>query len=198
MKTITPKPLVLSLLLACSLMAAKPVGDPVAVKLKSQSTSVQIAGSSSLHDWTEKSDKGTAEAIFTFTGDKISGVSALTFTVPAKSLKSEHTMMDNNTYKALNADKNPNITYVATSANVTSVDANTYNIKSVGKLTIAGTTNETEVVATAKVNSDKSITITGSKKFKMSEYGVKPPTAMFGTIKTGDPLTISYDVKFVK
>ena len=106
--------------------------------------------------------------------------------------------MDNNTYKALNADKSPNISYVLGSATVTPVDASTYTIKTTGKLTIAGNTRETDVIATGKINPDKSITVTGSKRFKMTEYGVKPPTAMFGTIKTGDDVTISYNLKFVK
>lgn len=198
MKKIISKPAVLFFFLASSLVAAKPIGDPVQIKFKSQNGSVQIAGTSSLHDWTEKSDKGTAEATFAINNDKIIDLSTLTFTLPSKSLKSEHTMMDNNTYKALNADKNPNITYVATSATVTPVDATTYTIQTAGKLTIAGNTRETEVVATGKINADKSITVTGTKKFKMTDYGVKPPTAMFGTIKTGDDLTISYNLRFIK
>jgi hypothetical protein len=198
MKTIIAKPAALFFVLASTLLSAKPAGDPVLVKFKSQKANVQIAGTSSLHDWTEKSEKGTADATFTISGDKLTAIAGLTFTVPVKSIKSEHTAMDNNTYKALNADKFANITYVASAATVTPVDANSYTIKTTGKLTIAGTTNETEVTGTARVNADKSITVTGSKKFKMTDYGVKPPTAVFGTIKTGDALTISYDVKFVK
>jgi polyisoprenoid-binding protein YceI len=198
MKQIISKPFVLFFLLAVASIAARPTGDPVQVKLKLQTSNIQIAGTSSLHDWIEKSDKATSEATFAMNNDKITDVTALTFTLPAKSLKSEHKMMDNNTYKALNVDKNPNITYVLSSATVTPVDGNTYTIKTTGKLTIAGSTRETDVVATGKMNADKSITVTGSKKFKMTDYGIKPPTAMLGTIKTGDDITISYNLKFVK
>ena len=198
MKKLITKPAVLFFLLVSVLIAAKPPGDSVQAKFKVQNGNVQIAGSSSLHDWTEKSDKVTSEGTFTITNDKITALSGLTFTVASKTLKSEHTMMDNNTYKALAADKNPNITYVANSATITQLDASTVTIKTTGKLTIAGNTRETEVIATAQVNADKSITVTGSKKFKMTEYGIKPPTAMFGTIKTGDDLTITYTLKFIK
>jgi YceI-like domain len=198
MKNRITKQAVLFFFLAAGLIAAKPIGDPVQVKFRAQSGGVQIAGTSSLHDWTEKSDKGIAEATFAMNNDKITDLSALTFTLASKSLKSEHTMMDNNTYKALNADKNPNITFVGGSATVTMIDASTYTIKSTGKLTIAGNTRETDIVATGKINPDKSITVTGSKKFKMTDYGIKPPTAMLGTIKTGDDLTISYNLKFIK
>ena len=198
MKKIIAKPAALFFLLLSGLVAAKPAGDTIPAKLRAQNGSVQIAGTSTLHDWTEISDKGTSEATFTITNDKIAGLSGLTFTLPVKSLKSEHTTMDNNTYKALEADKNPNITYAANSASITAVDGNTFSIKTTGKLTIAGNTRETDIIAIGKLNSDKTITVTGSKKFKMSEYGVKPPTVMFGSIKTGDDLIISYNLKFVK
>jgi polyisoprenoid-binding protein YceI len=198
MKKIITKPMALFFLLATGLMAAKPAGDTVRLKLKAQNGSMQVAGTSSLHDWIEKSDNGSGEATFSFNDDKLADLASLSFSVPARSLKSEHKTMDNNTYKALKADKSPNITFVAGTGSVTPIDANTYSIKAFGRLTIAGNTRETEVVATGKLNADKSISVSGSKKFKMSEYGIKPPTAMFGTIKTGDDLTISYNLKFTK
>jgi polyisoprenoid-binding protein YceI len=65
-----------------------------------------------------------------------------------------------------------------------------------GKLTINGVTKTTPMVATLKYNpTDKSFTCTGTKSFKMSEYGVKPPTAVFGTIKTGDAISINYAIR---
>lgn len=129
-------------------------------------------------------------------GDKISDLSLLVFTLPVTSLKSEHKTMDNNTYKALKASKHPEIVYALSSATVTPVNATTFTIRTKGKLTIAGTTRETDVVATAKVNPDNSITVTGSKKLKMTDYGVTPPKVMM--IKTGNDLTISYNLRLTK
>lgn len=129
-------------------------------------------------------------------GDKISDLSLLVFTLPVTSLKSEHKTMDNNTYKALKADKHPEIAYTLSSATVTPVNATTFTIKTRGKLTIAGTTRETEVDATARVNADNSITVSGSKKLKMTDYGVTPPKVMM--IKTGNDLTISYNLRLTK
>lgn len=198
MKTLITKQVILSVILIAGIIAAKPIGDTVQSRLKTQNGNVQISGTSTLHEWTEKSDKGISEATFTITNNKLTNVSGLTFTVLAQSLKSEHTAMDNNTYKALKTDKNPNITFVADATTVSPVDAVTYTIKATGKLTIAGNTKVTDVVATGKLNADKSITVTGNKKFKMTEYGIKPPSVMLGTIKTGDDVTITYNLKFVK
>ena len=104
-------------------------------------------------------------------------------------------MMDNNTYKALKTSKNPNITFVLISGNVTPDGSNTYQLKGIGKLTIAGTTIQTDLVATLKYNpADKSFSCSGVKKFKMTLYGVKPPVIFMGTIKTGDEISISYNL----
>ncbi len=107
--------------------------------------------------------------------------------------------MDKNTYKALNTDKNPTISFVLTSATVTATGGNNYQLKCVGKLSIAGTIKHTDLVATAKYNpADKSFTVTGVKKMKMTEYNVSPPKALMGTIKTGDDISISYNLKFTR
>jgi hypothetical protein len=167
---------------------------------QSQAINIKLNGTSNLHDWVMKGSKGSSQAVFVIdASDKISSITKLSFSTPVKSLKSEHTGMDNNTYKALNESTYKEITFVGTSAHVTSLGNNSYQIKVGGKLSIAGTTKETELVATGKYNpADKSLTVTGVKKFNMTEYGVKPPTALLGTIKTGDAITISYDVKYVR
>ena len=168
-------------------------------KYRSQSLQIVISGTSTLHDWDMKSTKGSADANFDFAGDKLTGISGLNFNMPAESLKSEHSMMDKNAYKALKTDDNKNISFVQSSATVSHLDATTYQLKLVGKLTIAGTTKVTDLVATAKYNpADKSFTVSGSKKFNMSEYGVKPPTVMMGTIKTGDMLTVTFNTRIVR
>jgi hypothetical protein len=59
--------------------------------------------------------------------------------------------MDKNTYKALNTDKNPNISFALTSGTITSTGGNNYQLNCVGKLTIAGTVKETDLIAVGKV-----------------------------------------------
>ena len=168
-------------------------------KYRAQTLQIVISGTSTLHDWDMKSSKGSADVNFDFAGDKLTGISGLNFNMPAESLKSEHSMMDKNAYKALKTDDHKTISFVQSSATVSAVDATTYQLKLVGKLTIAGTTKITDLVATAKYNpADKSFTVSGSKKFNMSEYGVKPPTVMMGTIKTGDPLTVTFNTRIVR
>jgi len=182
----------------CSLVAALLLGSIATSFAQSnyhaQALDVSVTGTSTLHDWEMKSSKGQFDANITVAKDKLV-FTGLSFNFPAESLKSGHGAMDKNTYKALNTSKNPTISFVLTSGNVTSTGTNTYLLKGMGKLTIAGTTLVTDLETTLKYNpTDKSFTCTGTKKFKMSEYGVKPPTVMMGAIKTGDAIAISYNL----
>jgi hypothetical protein len=164
-----------------------------------QNLNLSVNGTSTLHDWTIKSAKGQCEVNFELASDKLTGVSGFKFSIPAESLKIGHSMMDNNTYKALKTKEHKNISYVLNSGTVSQVNATTYQIKTKGKLTIAGTAKETDIIANATYNAaDKSYTIAGTKKIKMSAWGVKPPTVMMGTIKTGDDINISFTAKIVK
>lgn len=165
-----------------------------------QAANISLTGTSTLHDWEMKSSTGKSEATFIVdAAGTVSSLTKLNFTLPAKSLKSEHTMMDNNTYKALNASSAPNISFVLSSATVTPKGGGTYQINATGNLSIAGTTKATDLVATGKYNpADKSFTVTGVKKMKMTDYNVKPPSVMMGTIKTGNDIAIAYNLKFIK
>lgn len=151
-----------------------------------------LLGGSNIHDWEMISQKGTCNAVVILQNDAITDISSLQFSMPAESLKSEHTQMDKNTYKALNTSKNPTISFTATSSSV-KPNGKGYIINTKGKLTISGVTKDVDLVANGVVNADKSIHFTGSYKFKMTEFKVTPPSIMLGTIKVYDPLEVKYD-----
>ncbi len=161
--------------------------------------SLTVSGTSTLHDWDMKGSKGEVDALFTFNAsNQITALNTLHFICPAESIKSEHTAMDKNAYKALKSDKNPNISFTLTSASVSSVNASDYTVKCVGKLTIAGTTRDADLIATCKVNTDKSISVSGSKKISMKDFNMEPPTFMMGTIKTGNDVVLKFNLTIRK
>ncbi len=175
------------------------IGASAQVKYSSKSMALTVSGTSTLHDWDMKSAVGTFEGNFTLNAaGAITAVNGLSFSTKGESLKSGHDAMDKNAYKALKNDKAPLITYTSNAATITNLDATDYSVKSTGKLTIAGTTLDAEIVATCKVNADKSITVMGSKKISMKEFGMAPPTFMMGTIKTGNDVTLKFDLKLNK
>lgn len=161
---------------------------------------IKLSGTSNVHDWEMSAIKGSSEASFTVdAAGKLLSLSKLDFTLPVKNLKSSHSGMDKNTYKALNEEKNPNISFILTSATVTPKGKNNYQLNCNGKMSIAGTTKQTDLVATGVYDpANKSFLVTGVKKMKMTDYNVKPPKALFGTIKTGDDISIAYNLTFNK
>lgn len=105
--------------------------------------------------------------------------------------------MVENLQEALDAEKYANIKFTLTSATVVSSDANNAKVKVTGKLNIHGVekTNTFEVTLAKKASG---MDIKGVSAFKMSEFGVKPPTMFLGTIKTGDALKIGFDLDLTK
>jgi hypothetical protein len=158
-----------------------------------------ISGTSTLHDWDMKSAQGACEAVITTTpAGAITALSGLSFSTQAESLKSGKGAMDKNAYKALKSDKFATITYVAHTASVSLISGNDYLVKTNGKLTIAGATVDAEVQGTCKVNADKTISVMGSKKISMKDFGMVPPSFMLGTIKTGNDVTLKFDITLTK
>jgi polyisoprenoid-binding protein YceI len=97
--------------------------------------------------------------------------------------------MNGHMQKALKAKEHPTISWRMTSYRVEGT-----NVTMSGRLTIAGKENPIEMRATGTADASGTIRMKGSTKFKMTEYGVKPPTLMLGTMKVGDPVTVSYDL----
>lgn len=157
---------------------------------------ITIEGTSNIHDWDMKSEKGTCSGVFNVSNTGIiTGLSALSFTVPAESLKSEHSGMDKNTYKALNTSKFASIGFTAGAPATVKPSGNSGHILTTsGKLTIAGVTKDVTLTATGVVNADKSITYTGSYKLNMTDFNVEPPKAMLGTIKTGNSIVVKFNL----
>lgn len=169
------------------------------LKFGASNAAVTIKGTSTLHDWEMASQQGKCDATLQMNGDKLTGITNLSFVLAAESLKSGTSGLDKNGYKALDTKKYPSISFYMTSGSITATDATTYQFKGQGNLTISGTTRLTDLSATLKFNpADKSFTCSGSKVMKMSDWKIDPPTFMFGTIKTGDQITINYNLKITK
>lgn len=67
-----------------------------------------------------------------------------------------------------------------------------------GNLSIAGTTKLVDLNVTGKKKSNGDLVFNGSKKIKMTDFNVKPPSFMFGAMKTGDDVTVTFSTTFSK
>jgi len=194
MKTAALKHIIGAGLLAIAIAFAMPAAAQV---YTSSATTAIVKGTSTLHDWDMTSSNGRTQATFSIEDGEIKGITALTFTVGAETLKSSRSGLDKNAYKALDTKNHKEIAYKMTSGTVTK-SADGYTVKAKGTLTVAGSSKPLNITATAVLNANGSISVTGSTKFAMTAYGVKPPTVMMGTIKTGDEITITYGAELKK
>lgn len=154
-----------------------------------QTGDITIAGTSTMHDWTMTSKEASYSAAFELAADGTpTRLSTVTLTLPAESLKSGKDAMDKNAFKALKTDKNKQISFQLTSSKITGKI-----ITCTGNLTIAGTTKPVDVDVTWEVKNGNMV-CKGSKKIKMTNFNVEPPSFMFGSVKTGDEITVTFDV----
>ena len=115
-------------------------------------------------------------------------VKSASLLVPVAQLECGNKTMNEHMRKALKAESNPTIAW-----KMTSYEVQGSNVVINGKLTIAGKENAIELRGTGTADNG-TIRFKGSKQFKMTEYGVKPPSLMLGTMKVGDPVTVSFDL----
>jgi polyisoprenoid-binding protein YceI len=151
-------------------------------------SSMKIAGTSTLHDWESKVENFTA--VVRMQGEVIQSAG---FKAVVSSIKSGTSAMDANTYKAMKEPQHPNIEFTA---GTLTYSGSSLPIK--GSLTIAGVTRKVEFKGVIEKWSEESITIKASYPLKMSDYGIDPPKAMMGTIRTGDEVTISFNITLYK
>lgn len=181
-----------SLLLAVNLVFGQ------SLVLDNERTSMSIDGTSSLHDWVIIVQECSGKAAVSKDATKVNEISSLSFSAKSKSLDSGKSGMDKNTYNALKADEYPTIDFKLKSVESIkpSVDGKGFIVRATGDLTIAGKTNSEDLKVYSIVLEDGSVRFKGSLEFPMTKYGVDPPTALMGTISTGDDVKINFSVVY--
>ncbi|MBS7252535.1 YceI family protein [Flavobacterium branchiicola] len=150
-----------------------------------------VSGTSTLHDWEMKSGSGTGTANFTIANAKLTEIESLSINLLAESIKSEKKSMDKVAYETLKTDKNKNIKYVLKSAE--KVNETTWELT--GTYTIAGVSKIYKTTVKTAITKD-GLTMQGSNKITFADFGMKSPTALLGTIKTGQDLTLKFNLNF--
>ena len=160
-----------------------------------------IDGTSNLHGWSCKAtaldasidlDAAVAAQIATAPPKALKRVQVK---VPVKSLKCGHDAMDNNLYKALKADETADISYILATFEAAPGEAkDSFTLHTTGTLAVAGTEKKIEMDVVATRLPDVSVTAKGLVPIKMTDFGIKPPTAIFGRLKTGDEVKVNFEL----
>jgi YceI-like domain len=113
--------------------------------------------------------------------------------VPVDKLASGEKGLDANMRKALKGDQFKEIRFRMQSYDVRPPAASgaLFTVLLHGRLSLAGVERAIDVDA-AGVQAGTGIRLTGSKDLLMTDYQIKPPTMMLGTIKTANQITVKF------
>lgn len=162
----------------------------------SPSSSMIISGTSNLHDWETVATVIEGSAVFNFEADGAVMIENASLRIPVNSIKSDKgKRMDNLTYEAMNEEAHPQIKFKLNEARLNNnADGNVADID--GLLTVNGQTKPVHFTAIA--NGNGWLSWKGMVPMKMTDFGIDPPTALLGALKTGDDIEIHFEINFTE
>jgi hypothetical protein len=162
------------------------------------SARVTLAGTSNIHAYTAsttivrvtRAEVSPAVAGPAFWDEivKPGSLQAFEIAIPAARLASDKDGLDKNMHKALKVQEFPDITFRLARVEPGAAGA----LKAIGILKIAGVEREVALDLKARRN-ESSLTVKGELKLLMTDYGIKPPTAMLGMLKTDPKVTVTFE-----
>lgn len=158
-------------------------------------------GTSTIRAWSCTADKIDAtlnspeDAIAsTLDGKKVAGTVQVDF--PVAKLECKNGTMNEHMGKALKSKEFNNIRFTMTSYEVSKGSAVSGTLQ--GTLLLSGKTLPITVPVTFGTAADGGMRVTGKVPVKMTDWDVKPPTLMMGTIKVGPVVTVNFDLQLQK
>jgi hypothetical protein len=167
-----------------------------------------LTGKSTMHDYESR----TTELSFSLLADpgarapadpasletliRSSRVHGVEATVPVRSLHSKKKGLDKNLWKTLNADKYPTICFRLSRYTLAPGAADTMSVHAEGTLEVAGQERPAKLEARA-YRSGKGVWLEGNEPLLMSDFGIRPPKMMMGTLRVADEIVVHYRLLLV-
>ena len=126
-----------------------------------------------------------------FAGEKAIGTVAVR--IPASRLDCRNGTMNGHMLKAIKAEASPTIAFNLKSYDLLETDDDV-TTKMKGTLALGGTTRDIAIDAGLVQQPDGSLRVKGSYDLRLTEYGLKPPSLMLGSMKVGDLVKVNFDL----
>jgi polyisoprenoid-binding protein YceI len=190
----------LALLAAAVLSVPLVAQDAGRAPLTLGTTRVSIAGTSNIHAYTASTTtvrltraqvaRVASGANFWDDVVKPGQLEAFEIVIPAATLTSPKEGLDKNMHKALKVQEFPDITFRLT--RFTAAPANAGGLNAIGVLKIAGVEREVTLALTT-ARAENGLVVKGEVALLMTDFGIKPPVAMLGMLKTDPKITITFE-----
>ncbi len=176
---------------------------PSAIRLRLDPASeLTIEGTSSLHAFHCKTNKMNAyvdvDPGYTKDLTKVARpIVSVKINIVVRTLSCGNGQMDKNMYSTLKADENPIIKYTMSGYDILdgSASPTAFVAKTTGTLMISGQEKTVAMKINAERLSDGKATAQGEQDVLMTDFGIKPPSFMFGRLKVGNEIKVKFSLK---
>jgi polyisoprenoid-binding protein YceI len=180
--------------------AAAPAQEAGSPPLALGASRVSIAGTSNIHPYSASTSalriarvqlaSDVAGPNFWDEIVKPGALKALEIVIPAATLASDKEGLDKNMHKALRTTEYPDITFRLLRFEPRPGAAGA--LRGVGVLTISGVQREVALEITT-ARKDAGLAVQGQVAILMTDFGITPPKAMLGMLKTDPKVTITFE-----
>ena len=191
--------LTISALMAAATVAGAQSASAIRLRLEPGSQ-LTIAGTSNVHDFTCKTNKINAyvdvDPAYTRDLTKVARpIVSVKVNIAVKSLSCGNKKMDENMYKTLKADDNELIKYTLSGYDILDGTATAFAANTTGTLTILGKDKVVAMKIDATRFNEGKATAQGAETLLMTDFGIKPPSFMLGTMRVGNEIKVKFNLK---
>lgn len=109
--------------------------------------------------------------------------------VPVAALDCANGKMNEHMQKALKMQEHPHIGFKLDAYEINGAEAMLH-----GTLSLAGQSNPVQIAATVAEEADGIVRVQAAHAIRMTQWGIKPPSLMLGTMKVHDEVKVHFDV----
>lgn len=194
---------VLGILLPALLLATLTAFSQPTIELVEERSRLWIEGTSTVHDINCEAGVivGYANVGATETNDpralQSNGSGSVKLKIPVWEFECGRRQMNRDFARALNADTHPSIEFEYYQARLLTnlePECHPFQLEVDGKLSVAGNTREVTLIVDIEPCEANHFKLLGSKTINMRDYGIEPPSALFGLIRAHEELTVRFSL----
>jgi polyisoprenoid-binding protein YceI len=152
-----------------------------------------IEGDSNLHPWSCSATR--PESKIEVDPDSPGIARSLSLLVEVDGLECGNGKMNDKLREALHSDKHPWIEYNLLTAE--RVPGAALKLRATGELTVAGKTRQVSFLVDVEMAADGTAKARGTVEILMTDFGVEPPSALLGMVKTYDKITVRFEIQTI-
>lgn len=159
------------------------------VVLEIAESKVNITGTGSLGKWKMETNAIDCQGSFETKDDELLTISDLSFTLPVNSLKSNNHELETMLNEVFNKNNRRAIVFKQQSVMILPIMK---KIHVIGELSLLNGAQSLPLQVNYELTNDQTLTITGKQMISLSQYGLKLPSHMAGTIDDEVEIEINF------